>query len=129
MKFLRLIFFFFFVFYVTCSIVVEKKRGGSGKKRARNRSSGVTDKIARRWNNFYFFSSLQSGKKMYTVNLINKKISIQVHCWFSVFFFVSPSNILARLSWEANSIGMKMFFQFKYLNFINSHNDVAEFKA
>jgi hypothetical protein len=24
---------------------------------------------------------------------------------------------------------MKMFFQFKYLNFINSHNDVAEFES
>lgn len=85
----------------------------------RNRSSGVTNEIVRRWNIYFYI--VQHN----TVNLINK--------------IFPPSSLLAfaplRSTYSSffqgwvNSIGMKMFFQFKYLNFINSHNDVAEFKS
>lgn len=72
-----------------------------------------------------------------TVNLINKNFPSSS---LLIFRLRSTSRLHSAESYtfpilsllffgKENSIGMKMFFQFKYLNFINSHNDVAEFKS
>lgn len=87
----------------------------------RNRSSRVTNEIVRRWNNsFHPIRSI-------AVNLINKKFPPKSSL---LMLLESLRSLAFRLrAGKENSIGMKMFFQFKYLNFINSHNDVAEFKS
>ena len=102
----------FFPCHVTC-VCRASERG----RKKRNRSSGLTNEIVRRWNIFLRRTTYK------TANLINKIFPPS-----SLLVFCPPfsSSFSPELK---NSIAMKMFFQFKYLNFINSHNDVAEFKS